>query len=60
MGEYVKTDETASYEVGKRDGRILAACVCGSGGSVIDKGSGRAFVASWKTRHQDCAHKADQ
>lgn len=42
------------YEVTRRDGSIIAACICGAGEYVADKGLGRAVVAAWRTRHQDC------
>lgn len=48
-------ENDAPYEVTRQNGLIIAACVCGAGESVIDKGLGRAVVATWRTRHQDCA-----
>ena len=51
--------ETAAYEVGRRDGYLIAACVCGSGEHVRDKGLGRAVVAAWRTRHERCTAPAD-
>lgn len=54
MSDYVQTELTPTYEMGRKDGRIVAACVCGNGINVPDKGLGRAAVAAWKTRHQDC------
>lgn len=47
-------ENDAPYEVTRRDGLIVAACACGSGLSVSDKGLGRATVAAWRTRHADC------
>lgn len=52
MGEYVETHRTAAYEVGIKDDLIVAACCCGQGLSVLNKGFGRAVAATWRTRHQ--------
>lgn len=54
MSEYVVTHESECAEIGKRDGMILAACHCGSGHQLPDKGLGRATIAAWWTRHQNC------
>lgn len=52
MTDYKVTHRTEDYEVGVRDGEIVAACFCGAGEVWPDKGMGRAFAAAWRTRHQ--------
>lgn len=54
---YVKKHETENYEVGVKDGEIIAACRCGDGMVVADKGLGRAAIAAWRTRHQHLEEK---
>lgn len=49
---YIVTHETEDYEVGVKDGEIVAACSCGAGDVWPDKGLGRAIAATWRTRHQ--------
>lgn len=51
----VLIEETDAYEIGRINGALVAACRCGGGLSVVDKGLGRAWVAAWKTQHQTCA-----
>ena len=53
MSEYELLDETEAYEVGRRDGRLIAACRCGEGVDVPDTGLGRAVIGAWKTQHQE-------
>ena len=52
MTDYTVTHFSDDYEVGVRDGEIIAACRCGAGEVWPDKGMGRAFAATWRTRHQ--------
>lgn len=51
---YRVTEQTDAYEVGTDGAEITAACRCGAGVIVPDKGLGRATVAAWKTQHQGC------
>lgn len=59
MSAYELIEENDRYEIGRRDGMIQAACVCGSGLVVTDKGLGRAEVATWKTRHRTAGPRLD-
>lgn len=49
MGEQV--EQTDTYEITRDGGELTAACQCGDGLVVPDKGLGRALLATWKTRH---------
>ena len=46
------TSEVERPEFRARDGEIIAACRCGAGEVWPNKGMGRAFAATWRTRHQ--------
>jgi hypothetical protein len=35
-----------------KTGMIEAHCACGDSVEMPDKGLGRAYIASWRTRHQ--------
>lgn len=58
MSEYVVIDTGGAWEIGRENDHLIAACECGGGVVVLDKGLGRATVAAWKTRHRACEDTA--